>query len=98
MVTKNKQNKLTESRELHRAVITKFKTRRIIVKGIEDIWAGDLLMMSTFSKENKNYKYILNVIDCFSKYVWSVALKKKNSLEVSDAFEKIQSKTSSTAC
>lgn len=74
--------------ELHRGVIKKFKTRKIITKGIDDIWAADLLIMSAFHKENDNYKYLLNVIDCFSKYAWSVALKTKNASEVSKAFEK----------
>ena len=81
------------ARELHRAVIKKFKTRKIIVKGIDDIWACDLLIMSAFSRQNDGYKYILNVIDCFSKYAWSVTLKQKNATDISEAFAKILKKS-----
>lgn len=38
---------------------------------------------------NNNYKYILNVIDTFSKYVWAVPLKTKTGAEVSEALLKI---------
>jgi transposase InsO family protein len=81
------------AKELHRRVVKKFKTRRIIVKGIDHIWAADLLIMTRYSRENRGYKYILNVIDCFSKYVWCVALKKKTGDEVSDAFQQILKKS-----
>ena len=38
---------------------------------------------------NKNYRYILNVIECFSKYAWSVPLNDKKGETVSDAFKYI---------
>ena len=38
---------------------------------------------------NKGFRYILNVIDCFSKYAWSVPLKDKKSETVLDAFKYI---------
>ncbi len=78
-----------EAKELIKPVITKFKRRRIFVKGIDEIWQADLLILDAFSRENKGYKYILVVIDCFSKYAWCVALKKKNAEDVTDAFEQI---------
>jgi len=40
-------------------------------------------------KANNGLKYILNVIDTFSKKVYSVALKTKSGLEVSEAFSQI---------
>lgn len=77
------------ARELHKPVIKRFKTRKVITKGIDDIWEADLLVMSQYSKQNQGFKYILNVIDCFSKYAWGVALKTKTGKEVSEAFESI---------
>ncbi len=77
-------------RELHKPVIQKFKRVKIYSLGIDHIWAADLCVLTTFSKENKGYnKYILAVIDCFNKYVWCVALKKKNAEDVTDVFEQI---------
>lgn len=40
-------------------------------------------------KANNNYKYILNVIDTYSKYAWGIPLKTKSGLDVSNAFLKI---------
>ena len=39
--------------------------------------------------KDKNYNYILTVIDVFSKYVWAIALKNKSGHEVSKAFQQI---------
>jgi len=40
-------------------------------------------------KANNGFKNILNVIDTFSKYVYSIPLKTKAGLEVSEAFSQI---------
>jgi len=78
-----------EAKELHSPVVKKFVKRRIVTKGIDDLWAADLLIMKQYAKENKWYKYILNVIDTFSKFVWSEPLKKKDGADVTAAFERI---------
>lgn len=80
------------ARELHKPVIKKFKTRKIITTGIDQIWEADLLIMSKYKKENEGYVYILNVIDCFSKYAWCVPLKTKSARDVAAAFETILEK------
>ena len=45
--------------------------------------------MQAFSKENNGIKYLLTVIDIFSKFVWIVPLKRKTGQEVEHAFSKI---------
>lgn len=72
--------------ELHKPIRKKFKRRRVYVKGVDAIWAADLVDMQAFSKFNKGYKYILMVIDIFSKYGWAIPLKKKSAIEVTKAF------------
>ena len=52
--------------ELHKPVKRKFKRRRVIAKGVDDIWSADLVDMQWSSQENKGCKYLLNVIDVFS--------------------------------
>src|SRR6266550_3148365 len=74
---------------LHRPVITKFKTRRVFVRGIDDQFQADLVDLISIKGVNKNYKYILTIIDCFSKYAWAVALKTKTAAEVTTAFERV---------
>lgn len=45
--------------------------------------------MQSLSKYNKGYKYLLNVIDLFSKYAYSIPLKSKSSKEIIEAFENL---------
>lgn len=78
-----------EAVELHKPAIKKFVRRRIVTLGIDDLWAADLVIMKEYSAENDGFKYMLNVIDTFSKYAWSEPLKWKSGAEVSEAFERI---------
>ena len=45
--------------------------------------------MQAFSKDNNGIKYLLNVIDIFSKFVWIIPLKQKTGQEVAKAFSRI---------
>ena len=45
--------------------------------------------MSSFSRSNKGYKYLLAVIDVFSKYGWIIPLKTKTGKVVVQAFRKL---------
>ena len=81
------QEKLAD--ELHKPIRRNFPKRRVIVHNVDDIWCSDLVDMQKLSKWNKGYKYLLTVLDLFSKYGWIVPLKTKTGLEVSKAFESI---------
>ena len=61
--------------ELHKPVIRKFKKRRVMVYNVDDIWSADLMDLHKLSAENRKYKYLLNVVDTFSKHAYSVPLK-----------------------
>lgn len=41
------------------------------------LWAADIVVMSNYSNKNDGYKYMLNSVDTFSKYAWSIQLKRK---------------------
>ena len=75
--------------ELHKPVSRKFKKRRVYVRGVDQIWAADLVDMSAFSKFNKGIKFLLTVIDVFSKYGWIAPLKTKTGTEVAEALRLI---------
>ena len=47
--------------ELHKPIKRKFKKRRVLVNGIDKIWAADLVDMQAFSKYNRGVKYLLAV-------------------------------------
>lgn len=85
----DRSREYTEAKELHRAVIKKFPKRKIVTTCIDDLWAADLVIMDRYVKENDGYRYMLNVIDTFSKYAWSEPLTRKSGQHVADAFETI---------
>ena len=78
--------------ELHKPIKRHFTKRRVIAHKVDDIWYSDLVDMQKLSKWNRGYKYLLMVLDLFSKYGWIVPLKTKTGLEVSKAFESILEK------
>ena len=61
--------------ELRKPIKRKFKKRRVLVNGIDKIWAADLVDMQAFTKFNRGVKYLLAVIEVFSKYGWLMPLK-----------------------
>ena len=75
--------------ELHKSVKRKFRQRCVIANGLDDIWSADLVDMQWSSRENKVFKYLLNVIYVFSKYAWSIPIKDKTGKSITDAFQKI---------
>ena len=42
--------------ELHKPIKRKFKTRKVIANGLDEIWFADLVFMDKLSKWNKGYK------------------------------------------
>ena len=65
------------AQELHQLVIKNFKMKRIFSRFKENIWAADSAEMESLSSENRSVKYILCVIDVFTKYAWVKPLKNK---------------------
>ena len=63
--------------ELHKPFIKKFKRRKVYSSHKDNIWGIDLADMQLISKFNKGIKYLLCVVDLFSKYAWVVGLKDK---------------------
>ena len=70
-------------------MIHHFRRRKVVVNGIDEIWAVDLVDMQSFSKFNNGIKYLLMGIDVFSKYGWIVSLKSKTGVDVANALSKI---------
>ena len=73
--------------ELHKPITRNVSKRTVTSNGIDKIWAADLVEMQTFSKWNKGVKYLLMVIDVFSKYGWIKPLKDKETESASKAFD-----------
>ena len=64
--------------ELHKPIIRKFKMKRKVYSAFKDsIWGADLADIQLISKFNKGLRFLLSVIDIFSKNAWVVPLKDK---------------------
>ena len=75
---------------IHKKVISrKFPRRRIRIQTIFSRWDADLLDLQDLAQWNDQNKYILVVIDAFSKYLWLRALKNKKSELVKDAMTSV---------
>jgi transposase InsO family protein len=74
---------------LHRPARRNFKRDRVFVRGPNEQFQADLVDMQKFSRLNKGFRYILTVIDCFSKYAFAIPVKNKSGIVVKKAFEKV---------
>lgn len=83
----NKKQQVVE--ELHRSVRKKFPRRHYVMRGINDTFQADLVEMIPWADQNNGYRYILMVIDIFSKRAWAMQLKNKTGEEVTKAMASI---------
>ena len=72
--------------ELHKPVIKNFSKRKVYSSFKDNIWGVDLVDMQLLSRQNKGIKYLLCVIDLFSKYAFVVPLKDKKGASVVKGF------------
>lgn len=75
--------------EIHKPARINFNRRHVIIKGLFDLYQADLCEIGPYAKENDGYRYILVVINCFSKYLWAYPLKTKTGREVAEVMKKI---------
>ena len=88
----NKENKQLAD-ELHKPITKKLKKRKVYSSFEDNIWGADLADMQLLSKFNKGFKFLLCVIDIFSKYAWVIPLKDKKGINIVNAFETILKKS-----
>ena len=60
--------------ELHKPIIRIFNKRKVHSPFIGNIWGADLADMQLISKFNKGFRFLLCIIDIYSKYVWVIPL------------------------
>ena len=67
-----------------------YDTNKTDVYYVDDIWSLDILDLKDYGPKNhRGYRYILVVIDIFSKYGWTIPLKNKNAQTIKYSFENI---------
>ncbi|XP_018046647.1 PREDICTED: uncharacterized protein LOC108686078 [Atta colombica] len=95
----SKKRKISSERrrlveELHAPARRYFPRRRVIVRGYDDVvsstlWQANIVEMRPYSGFNRDYHYILIIIDVLSKYAWAISLKSKGGSETANAIVEI---------
>ena len=67
-----------------------YPTNKTNVYNIDDIWSLDILDLKDYGPENNGRdRYVLVVMDKFSKYGWTIPLKNKNAQTIKNSFENL---------
>ena len=74
---------------MHKPIIRKFKKRKVYSGFKDNIWGADLADMQLINNFNKRFRFLLCVIDIFSKYTLVVPLQDKKGVSIVNAFQKI---------
>ena len=88
----NKGNLLVNlqlAEELHKPIIKNFRRRKVYSSFKDNIWGVYLADMQLISRYNKGIRYLLCVIDLFSRYAWVIPLKNKKGEGIVEGFTKI---------
>ena len=70
-------------------LLKNLKKRTVYSEFKDNIWGADLADIQLINKFNKRLRFLLCVIDIFSKYPWVVPLKDKKGVSIVNAFQKI---------
>ena len=85
----NNEENIQLADELHKPIIRKFKKRKVYSSFGENTWGADLADMQLLSEFNKGFRFLLCVIDIFSKYAWVIPLKDKKGISIVNAFQEL---------
>ncbi|TLY48864.1 MAG: DDE-type integrase/transposase/recombinase [Gammaproteobacteria bacterium] len=80
------------AKELHKSARRHYNRRRVTLKGVNDLYQADLVEMIPYAKTNKGMKYIMTMINCFTKFAFAVPLKSKSGVDVARVLEPILKK------
>ena len=76
--------------ELHKPIIRNFKRRKVNFGNFpNEIWSADLIDLKRLKKYNNGFQYIINIIDLYSRYAWSIPIKNKTGKSIVEAFDSI---------
>lgn len=81
------------ARELHAPARKRYRRRRVLTRGLDDLWQADLVDMLAYARFNRNKRYILTVIDVYSKFAWAEPVARKTGELVTQAFARVLSRS-----
>ena len=65
-----------------------FNKRKVHSSFINNIWGADLADMQLISRFSEGFRFLICVIDIYSKYAWVILLKDKQGMMITNAFQK----------
>ena len=66
---------MSVAEQCHKAVIKKFKRKKVYASLKDNIKAVDLAEIKSLSNKKKFVRYLLCIVDVFTKYAWIKTLK-----------------------
>lgn len=63
------------------------RRRRVVVQGIDYQWEADLADVQNLAEYNENVKFLLVIVDVFSRFLWVRPLKDRKAKSVIEAFK-----------
>ena len=76
------------AKELDKPIIRKFN-KKVHSHFVDNIWGADLADMKFISKCYKGFRFLLCVIDIYSKYALVIPLKDEKGITITNAFQEI---------
>lgn len=76
-----------DSYSLYKPIRKTFPRSKVIVNTIDSMWDGDLADVSNIASHNDGYKFLLVLIDIFSRYLFIVPLKNKHHQNIVDGLK-----------
>ena len=67
---------------------TIFNKRKVHSSFINNIWGADLADIQLISRFSKGFRFLLCVIDIYSKYGWVIPLKDKKGIMITNTIKK----------
>lgn len=76
-------------KELHAPARKNYQRRHVDIRGLDETWQADIVDMTPYAQLNNRHKYLLTIIDIFSKFAWVVPMKRKTGKETASAMSSI---------
>ena len=92
-VIKSMQQNEQLAEEFIKPISRKFRKRRVYSTFKGNIWGADLADIQLIRKFNKGFRFLLCVIDIFSKCAWVAPLKDKKVVSIANAFQSFLKKS-----
>ena len=72
----------------NKEIIRRFNKRKVHSPFIDNIWDKNLADMQLIIKFNKGSRFLLCIIDIYSKYAWVIPLENKKGITITNGFQK----------